>query len=112
MNELVEILGGDSAESIVEALSKSSKKRRSINIHDRAAREEYVRECCEMMSTASKDVEKQKSEYQQVLSSLADLEEIESLPAAEKTLVKTKAKKIVKIEDEEEGYVRPQRSHL
>jgi len=102
-------MGGDSAESIVEALSKSSKKRRSININDRAAREEYVRECCEMMSTASKDVEKQKAEYQQVLSALADLDELDSLPMAEKTLVKTKAKKIVKIEDEEEEYVRPQR---
>lgn len=101
--------GGDNTESIVEALSKSSKKRRSINIHDRKAREEYVRECCEMMSTASADVEKQKVEYQEILSRLADLEELDSLPMADKTLVKTKAKKIVKIEDEEENYVRPQR---
>lgn len=97
----------DNTQSIVEALEKSSKKRRNISIHDRQSRDEYVRECCEMMSTASADVEKQKAEYQQVLSALSDLEEIDSLPEREKSEIRVKAKKIVKIEKEEDEYVRP-----
>lgn len=101
--------GGESAESLMDSLAKSSKKRRSIDIHDGVAREQYVRDLCEMMSTASADVEKQKGEYQQVLRSLADLDEIDALPYHDKSQVILKAKKIVKIEDEEATYVRPTR---
>ena len=101
--------GSDNTESLVEALARSSKKRRNINVHDTGSRSQYVRDICEMMSSTSADVDKQKEEYQQVLSKLADLDEIDSLPLADKTLVISKARKIVKIEDEEETYVRPQR---
>ena len=100
---------GESAESLMDSLAKSSKRRRNIDVHDGVAREQYVRDCCEMMSSASKDVEKQKSEYQKVLHSLADLDEIDSLPMHDRSLVKLQAKKIVKIEDDEEKYVRPSR---
>lgn len=98
---------GDDAQSLIESLSKSSKKRRSIDVNDYKQREQYVRECCEMMSSTSADVENQKKEYQQVLRSLADLDEIDALPPKDKSVVVQKAKKIVKIEDEEDTYVRP-----
>lgn len=100
---------GESAESLMESLAKSSKRRRNINVDDAVAREQYVRDCCEMMSSASADVERQKSEYQQVMRSLADLDEINALPVHDRNQVILKAKKIVKIEDEEAKYVRPTR---
>lgn len=102
-------LDGENTESLMEALSKSSKKRRNLDIHDDYERQQYIREVCEMMAATSKDVDRQKAEYQLVLSKLADLEEIESLPISDKSKVVTKAKMIVKIEEEEDNYVRPQR---
>lgn len=102
-------LDGENTESLMEALSKSSKKRRNLNIHDDYERQQYIREVCEMMAATSKDVDKQKAEYQLVLSKLADLEEIESLPSSDRNKVLAKAKMIIKIEEEEDSYVRPQR---
>lgn len=102
-------LDGENTESLMEALSKSSKKRRNLDIHDDYERQQYIREVCEMMAATSKDVDRQKAEYQLVLSKLADLEEIESLPISDKSKVVAKAKMIVKIEEEEDNYVRPQR---
>ena len=97
----------DSAGSIMDSLARASKKRRTLNMNDRAQREQYVREYCEMMSVASKDVDAQKAEYQQVTQRLADLEEIDKLPIADKSQVRLRANKIVKIEQEDSDYKRP-----
>ena len=97
----------DSAGSIMDSLARASKKRRTLNMNDRAQREQYVREYCEMMSVASKDVDAQKAEYQQVTQRLADLEEIDKLPITDKSQVRLRANKIVKIEQEDSDYKRP-----
>lgn len=97
----------ESAESIMESLAKASKKRRTLNMNDKAQREQYVREYCDMMAVASKDVDAQKVEYQQVTERLADLEEIDKLPMTDKSQVRIKANKIIKIEQEDSHYTRP-----
>lgn len=97
----------ESAESIMESLAKASRKRRTLNMNDKAQREQYVREYCDMMSVASKDVDAQKVEYQQVTERIADLEEFEKLPATDKSQVRIRANKIIKIEQENSSYTRP-----
>ena len=97
----------ESAESLMESLAKASKRRRTLNMNDKAQREQYVREYCDMMAVASKDVEAQKVEYQQVTERLADLEELDKLPMTDKSQVRIRANKIIKIEQEESHYTRP-----
>ena len=99
----------ESAESIMESLAKASKKRRTLNMNDKDQREQYVREYCDMMSVASKDVDAQKVEYQQVTERIADLEEFEKLPTTDKSQVRIRANKIIKIEQENSSYTRPAR---
>lgn len=97
------------AESLMQSLANVSRKRRTLNMNDKAQREQYVREYCDMMAVASKDVDAQKVEYQQVTQRLADLEEMDKLPMADKSQVRIRARKIISIEQEEEHYVRPAR---
>lgn len=97
----------ESAESLMQSLANVSKKRRTLNMNDKAQREQYVREYCDMMAVASKDVEAQKVEYQQVTERLADLEEIDKLPVTDKSQVRIRANKIIKIEQEDSNYTRP-----
>ncbi|MCR5687857.1 MAG: hypothetical protein K6G58_07555 [Lachnospiraceae bacterium] len=97
----------ESAESLMQSLANVSRKRRTLNMNDKAQREQYVREYCDMMAVASKDVDAQKAEYQQVTERLADLEELDKLPVADKSQVRIRAKKVLKIEQEESGYTRP-----
>jgi hypothetical protein len=99
--------GSESTESLMQSLANVSKKRRTLNMNDKAQREQYVREYCDMMAVASKDVEAQKSEYQQVTERLADLEEVEKLPTTDKSQVRIRANKIIKIEQEDQNYTRP-----
>ena len=99
--------GSESTESLMQSLANVSKKRRTLNMNDKAQREQYVREYCDMMAVASKDVEAQKSEYQQVTERLADLEEIEKLPTTDKSQVRIRANKIIRIEQEDQNYTRP-----
>ncbi|MCR5474482.1 MAG: hypothetical protein K6F28_04685 [Lachnospiraceae bacterium] len=99
----------ESTESLMQSLANVSKRRRSLNMNDKEQRDQYVREYCDMMAVASKDVDAQKVEYQQVTQRLADLEEIDKLPMADKSQVRIRAKKIISIEQEEENYVRPAR---
>ncbi|MBO4890416.1 MAG: hypothetical protein J5574_05430, partial [Lachnospiraceae bacterium] len=94
----------ESAESLMQSLANVSKKRRTLNMNDKAQREQYVREYCDMMAVASKDVEAQKVEYQQVTERLADLEEIDKLPVTDKSQVRIRANKIIKIEQEDSNY--------
>lgn len=97
----------ENAESLMESLSNASKKRRTLNMNDPVQREQYVREYCDMMAIASKDVDEQKIEYQQVTERLADLEELDKLPMTDKSQVRIRAKKVMEIENEEAGYTRP-----
>ena len=97
----------ESAESLMESLANASKKRRTLNMNDKAQRDQYVREYCDMMAVASKDVDAQKIEYQHVTERLADLEELEKLPVTDKSQVRIRANKVIKIEEEESRYTRP-----
>lgn len=97
----------DSAESLMQSLSNVSKKRRTLNMNDRVQREQYVREYCDMMSLASKDLDAQKVEYNHVTQRLADLDEIEKLPMTDRSQVRLKAKKVIAVEEEEATYTRP-----
>ncbi len=97
----------ESAESLMQSLANASKRRRTLNMNDKAQREQYVREYCDMMAVASKDVEAQKTEYQQVTMRLADLEEFEKLPVTDKSQVRIRANKIIRIEQEDSNYTRP-----
>lgn len=97
----------ESAESLMQSLANASKKRRTLNMNDKAQREQYVREYCDMMAVASKDVDAQKIEYQQVTERLADLEELDKLPVTDKSQVRIRANKVIKIEQEDSNYTRP-----
>lgn len=99
----------DNAESLMESLSNVSKRRRSLDMNDMSARQQYVRDYCDMMALASKDVDEQKVEYQKVTDRLVDLDEIDKLPMTDKSQVRLRAKKVIQIEDEQTNYVRPSR---
>ncbi len=98
---------GESAESMPDALRHSSKRRSELNILDYKEREIYIRSCCEQMTESSREVESQKIEYQLVTERLADLEEINALPTTVRSEIKKRAKRIVKIEEDEASYRRP-----
>ncbi len=97
----------EAPESLMASLSSADRKRRTLEVHNYKEREAYIRQCCEMMTAASEDVESQKKEYQQVTSQLADLDELSALPPHEKNEVMTRAKKIIEIEEAEAEYTRP-----
>lgn len=61
-------------------------------------REAYVRNCLEQIKTASEETEKLSYEYNLVTAYLTDMEEIESLPKAERKELVESAKKIVVLE--------------
>lgn len=98
---------GENSESLKEVLSLSTKHRRDVNILDYKDRERYIRECCDQMVSASKDVESQRMEYQVVSDRLLDLEELASLPRRDMNEVRNRAKKILQIEADEAAYTRP-----
>jgi len=100
-------LGADNAESLMQSIANVSRKRRTLNMNDRGQREQYVREYCDMMEIASRDVEAQKIEYQMVTQRLADLDELDKLPMTDRSQVKLRAKKVIQVEEEENHYVRP-----
>lgn len=102
-------IGSDNAESLMQSLANVSRKRRTLNMNDRGQREQYVREYCDMMEIASRDVEAQKIEYQKVTERLADLDEIDKLPMTDRSQVRLRAKKVIQVEEEESNYVRPSR---
>ena len=97
----------ENAQSLMESLANTSKRRRTLNMNDPIERQQYVREYCDMMQAASKDVDEQKVEYQQVTQRLADLEELDKLPMSDKSNVRIHAKKVLELEDEGTNYKRP-----
>ncbi|MBQ7481890.1 MAG: hypothetical protein IJT80_08445 [Lachnospiraceae bacterium] len=97
----------ENAEEITEVLRRAPIKRTDINILDYRERELYIRDKCEQMKAASDDMEGQKNEYQRITEQLADIDEICSLSLSQFSELERCAKKIEKIEADEEGYVRP-----
>ena len=104
---LSELKVGDASESIADVLHSSTMKRETLNVGDYKERERFVRDHCDQMTQASKDVEEQKAEYQIVLEHLSDIEIIAALNYKEQKLLKQKAGKIIKIEESEKNYKRP-----
>ena len=100
-------IGSDNAESLMQSLANVNRRRRNLNINDKQQREQYVREYCDMMEVASRDVESQKVEYQMVTERLADLDELDKLPMTDRSAVRLRAKRVIQIEEEESSYVRP-----
>ena len=98
---------GEESAPMDTVLRRSSSHRSDLNVLDYRDRERYVRECCEMMTAASGEVEKQKVEYQTVTERLTDLEEIARLPENSREEVRQRALKIFKIEEDEANYRRP-----
>lgn len=98
---------GAESEPMDKVLTHDSIRRSDLNILDYRDRERYVRDCCEMMTAASREVESQKIEYQTVTDRLNDLEEIARLPISAREEVKSRAQKIFNIEEEENNYRRP-----
>ena len=97
----------EDAEEITEVLRRAPVRRADINILDYRERELYIRDRCEQMKAASDDMEGQKNEYQRITEQLADIDEICALSLSQYSELERSAKKIEKIEAEEEGYVRP-----
>ena len=98
---------GKDSDPMDKVLSRDTIRRSDLNVLDYRDRERYVRACCEMMTAASAEVEKQKIEYQTVTERLTDLEEIAQLPVSDREEVKKRAKAILQIEDDESHYRRP-----
>lgn len=98
---------GEESAPMDTVLHRNTNHRSDLNVLDYRDRERYVRECCEMMTAASKEVETQKIEYQTVTERLTDLEEIARLPENAREEVRNRASKIFKIEEEEANYRRP-----
>lgn len=97
----------EDAEEITEGLKRAPIRRADINILDYRERELYIRDKCEQMKAASDDLEGQKHEYQRITEQLADIDEICALSLSQYAELERSAKKIEKIEADEEKYVRP-----
>ncbi len=98
---------GKDSDSMDHVLLRDTVRRSDLNVLDYRDRERYVRACCEQMTAASAEVEKQKVEYTTVTERLTDLEEIAQLPASDRDEIKNRARKILKIEEDESNYRRP-----
>ncbi|HAG68928.1 MAG TPA: hypothetical protein DCL38_03030 [Lachnospiraceae bacterium] len=98
---------GEESETITDVLNSSTMKRENLNVSDYKERERFVRDHCEQMTQSSKDVEEQKAEYQIVMEHLSDIETISALSARELKSLRSKAGRILYIEESEKNYKRP-----
>jgi hypothetical protein len=97
----------EDSEPVTDALKSATMKRENLNVADHRERERFVRDHCEQMTQASKDVEEQKAEYQVVMEHLTDIETISALSHRELKSVQGKASRILYIEESEKNYKRP-----
>lgn len=97
----------DDAEEIREKLKRTGIKLADINILDYRERELYVRDKCEMMKAAADDLKGQRHEYERVTQQLADIDEVCALSLTQFSELVRLAKRIEKIEEDEEKYERP-----
>lgn len=80
--------------------------RSAFDLHDGEQRREYVQNCIDQMTEASKELENLNFEYNMVTSYLKDMEEIEALPEAERAEVNASAQKIQELEDKQDVYLK------
>ncbi|MCR4793096.1 MAG: hypothetical protein K5871_10105 [Lachnospiraceae bacterium] len=78
--------------------------REGIDFHDQTQRTRYIAECLEQMAEGSREIDLLKGEYDKVTSYLRDMEEIEALPAKQRTEVNVLAKKLVEYESDIEKF--------
>ncbi len=81
-------------------------ERDELQVNDNKQRGEYVRGCLDQIAEAEKEVENLQFEYNMVTSYLKDMEEIEALPEEEKEEVRKCARKLDKLEQQQEGYTK------
>lgn len=83
-----------------------------VDINDfdnKELRGEYVRNCLEKISEASKEMENLDYEYNLVTSYLEDMEEIEALPDDEMAYLKNCAKRVEMLQDSKDDFVQRKR---
>ncbi len=78
--------------------------RKQIDLGKEEDRERYLRNCCEQITDATKEMDNLTYEYGLVTSYLKDIEEIEALPIEQRAELNEYAEKIVNIEKVQEGY--------
>lgn len=78
--------------------------RRQIDLGKEEDRERYLRNCCEQITDATKEMDNLTYEYGLVTSYLKDIEEIEALPLEQRAELNEYAEKIVNLEKVQEGY--------
>ena len=78
--------------------------RKKIDLGKEEDRERYLRNCCEQITDATKEMENLTYEYGLVTSYLKDIEEIEALPVEQRAELNEYAEKIVNLEKVQEGY--------
>ena len=78
--------------------------RKKIDLGKEEDRERYLRNCCEQITDATKEMENLTYEYGLVTSYLKDIEEIEALPVEQRAELNECAEKIVNLEKVQEGY--------
>lgn len=74
--------------------------RDDVDFRDEVQRSRYIISCLEQIAEASKEVRLLTGEYNQVTSSLMDLDEVEQLPAQEKEELERVANRLVALEKE------------
>lgn len=74
--------------------------REDVDFRDEVQRSRYIISCLEQIAEASKEVRLLTGEYNQVTSSLMDLDEVEQLPAQEKEELERVANRLVALEKE------------
>lgn len=77
---------------------------RSIDVTDKSQREQFILTNCEQMVKSSRIVEGSKAEYQQIVSSLSDIQQIENLPEEQKNEIIVTARNISRINRERKKY--------
>lgn len=79
--------------------------RDDLQIDDKEQRDNYVKGCLEQIAEASRELESLKHEYNMVTSYLKDMEEIEALPDEEMELLRSCARQIDELSDQQSGYL-------
>ena len=78
--------------------------RDDLQIKDSSQRKEYVKGCLDQIAEASNELENLQFEYNMVTSYLMDMEEIEAIPAQDKSELEECTKKIEALEKQQAGY--------
>lgn len=80
--------------------------RNVFDINDAEQRREYVQNCVDQITEASRELENLNFEYSMVTSYLKDMEEIEALPESERSELNASAQKIQELEDKQDVYLK------